>query len=344
MKNYFFFLFLLLFNAYFVLAQEVEIPPKIENEIFVKLKRFEGEIDNLQNIEDILKYDHHFVEEIIFKHINATETNTLNYLLQNLKLLGNFDSHRAILTLAKHCEPFISSEPKEKVIPRPRYIRDAAINALLQKPNPERNQYVIKYIADSDPNFQCLVLKLLKEKKIKEAIEPTYEMFKKSNTNDLFKVKVDAATLIMALSTDPQLKNSVLLNMLIDPNIHIRKAGLNLFTEGGEAGDSEIRKKLLEVLKNSKDNELELACKGAGILKAKETQNELLTILNRESNPLIKWECLNSLHKINYDINELNIKIKELLEKYSGKEKIKNAEFERFQRLLDYINKPKETK
>lgn len=320
------------------------IPPKIEDEIFIKLKRFEGNIDNNKNIEDILKYDPKYVEEIIFKHLKDTDNQNLNYLYQILIILGNFDTPRALLTLGKFSDPFVNTDEKEPVLARPRHIRVAAINAIMTKTDEKRSNLVIKHISDADPIFQSLVLKLLKDKEVKEAIAPAYETFKKSSTDALFKVKIDAATLIIALSTDPQLKNSVRLNMLIDPNIHIRKAGLTLLSEGGEPGDAEVRRKLIELLKNAKDEELELACKGIGTLKASEAKDDLITILNRENSPLIKWECLNSLYKINYDSTELNKKIKELIDTYKGKGNIKNADQERFQRLLDFINSQKEQK
>lgn len=325
-------------------AQDLVIPHKIEEEIYIKLKRFEGTIDNNQNIENILKYDHRYVEEIIFKHMNDSEIKNLNYLVQIIKILGHFETHRAILSLSKFAEPIIISKDPGKTVIRPRHIRLSAINALMQKINDERANYVIKYIGDNDPIFQCLVLKLLTEKRIKEAIQPTYEIFKKSNTDELFKVKIDAASLIITVTKDPQMKNSVILNMLIDPNIHIRKAGLTLLSDGGEAGDAEVRRKLKELIINAKDEELELACKGAGIIKANETKEELLIILNRENSPLIKWECLNSLFKMNYDKIELNKKINELIETYKNNESIKNADHERFKRLLEFVNLPKESK
>ena len=344
MKTKLWFLFSLLISINFLNAQDLVIPTKTEDEVYIKLKRFEGIIDVNQNIEDILKYDPRFVEEIIFKHIEEIEAKKPKILTTILKILGHFDSPRSILTLGKYAEPFMAILEKDKPIPRPRHIRVSAINALTEKISEERLTHVIKHISDADPIFQSLVLKLLTEKEVKEAIDPAYEIFKKSNTEATFNVKTDAASLLMAISKDPQLKNSVLLSMLIDPNIHIRKAGLTLLTSGGEAGDAEVRRKLIDILKNAKTEELELACKGVGTIKAMEAKDELLIVLNREKSPLIKWECLNSLSKINYDKNELNNKIKEIITNYQGNENIKNAERERFQKLLEYLNAPKEPK
>jgi hypothetical protein len=327
-----------------LLSQDTLVPPKIEDEISIKLRKFEEKTDYAKNSREILEYDHAFVEEIIFKKLNQIENKKPEALSHILTILGEFDTPRALLTLSKFTTPYLDLTEKDKPIVRPRHLRVTAINAILKKVTPDRTNIIIKLISDNDPIFQCIVLKLLKEKEVKESVVPAFEVFKKPYSDDTLSVKTEAASLILTISNDPQIKNSVLLNMLMEPNIHIRKAGLTLFTAGGLPGDAEVRRKLLDLLKTAKLDELELACKAAGTIQLLEAKDELLLILNREKSPFTKWECINSLYKINYDINEIYKLINDLIQKYKVNEQIVNADQERFMNLLNKIKTEKEQK
>lgn len=325
-------------------GQDNVVPPKIEDELSIKLKKFEEKVDYAKNIREILEYEPLHVEEIIFKKLKYYEKNKPDALAHVLAILGEYDTPRSLLTLGKFSSPFIEGIDKDNLVERPRHLRVNAINAIMKKTTPDRINLILKLIDDKDPIFQCIVLKLLREKQIKEAIEPAYEIFKKPYSDETLSVKTDAACLILTIATDPQIKNSVLLNMLMEPNIHVRKAGLTLFSVGGFPGDAEVRRKLIDVIKTAKLEELELACKAAGTIRLTEAENELLVILNREKSPFIKWECLNSLYLIDYDSNELKKMISALIQKYKVNDQIVTADQERFTNLLNKITTQKERK
>lgn len=339
------FLLLTLFHTHaFVFTQSVDVPQKIEEEINSKIRLFEnkGTVNYNVIIDDILKFNVSYVEETIFKRLEEIETKKPAILNQIIKILGNLESNRVVLTLIKYTEPEFTIPTNEKPIPRPRHIRIAAVTALLQNPTEERAKAVLKLLNDTDTIFLSLVLKQLKARDIKSSVPIVFDVFKNASVENAFNVKADSASLIIALSDDPQLKNSVLLTMIMDTSVHIRRAGLALLPEGGFAGDSEIRRQIKASLNTAKDEELELTCKAVGLLGIKDAQSDLIHVLDTQKTPLIKWESLYSLFKLEYDKADINKRIQELIEAYKVNPNIKNADQERFERLKSIVNGEKE--
>lgn len=332
------FLFILIFFSINLYANDLEIPREEEEKIYSVLLKFEGKGDLKKVQKEILEFNHEHVEAVIFKYIEEIDKRTKKAIGPILRVLGHFNTHRAILTIAKYAEPFERTGQNITEIPRSRHIRVSAIYSLMMKPTEDRAKHLIRHISDNDAIFQSNILRLLTENKIANAIEPAYEIFKNSNTEDKFIVRIDAANLIMALCNDPFIKNAVLKNMLNDPNLHIRKAALTLVPDGGLIGDIDVRELVLKILKNSKTEELELACKATGKLRITTAKDELIRIQEEIKVPMIQWEALFSLYLIKMPPADV-IKLIELksAENKSSK-KIKSADEERFDRLIQYIN------
>ncbi|PCJ63331.1 MAG: hypothetical protein COA79_00555 [Planctomycetota bacterium] len=319
-------------------CETIKVPLEIENKIYVELKKLENNHKNKEIVRNILKIKAEYVEEIIFKHIDSIEELSPKSIVPIVKILGHFNTHRAILTISKYAEPYQKKRANEEKIERTRHIRITAIKSILLTLSKERIAHTIKYIKDQDPIFQSSVLRTFRKKKILEGIVPAYQVFKNSSSEKKFNVKVDAASLIINLSKDPLMKNNVLLNMINDANIHMRKAGLALIPDGGNANDKEVRDRVIEIIKKSKGGELELACKSAGKLRISNGVDLLIKTLSDVKNPMTKWECLYALFLIKYDKDKLKILIKEQIDKSKTKSYLKGGDQIRFERLLKYVN------